>query len=116
MLVEVNWSDDECSFAFSRVLYVYLPSASNEILYIGKADYCTVGERLRGRHKEAIFWAIDRGRRKVTPLCVIVGLLYLPTEWSAVLAARSDVEPLLILSCSRSITGKHTGPAFRVLV
>ncbi len=99
MNVKVDWSytgPNEESLGFSRVLYAYLHPESSEILYIGKADYCTVQQRLRGGHKEAIFSAIVNELR-LSVLHAIVGLLYIPPNRRFSSELLSDVESLLIM-------------------
>ena len=99
MRVEVEWSyagpADE-NIEFSRVLYAYLHPTSNEILYVGKSDYCTVRERLRGPHKEAIFSAIVK-EQQISALHAIVGVLYLPPERRFSSELLADIESLLIM-------------------
>lgn len=77
------------------MVYAYLAPNRNEVLYIGKADYCSVGERARGVHKRRLYrWLVRHaGMHRIR---VIVGLLYLPvgTRYSSQLL--SDIESLLI--------------------
>lgn len=99
MRVKVEWlytGNGEESLGFTRVLYAYLHYDSNEILYLGKADYCTVQERLRGSHKKAIFTAIAKEER-VTTLHAIVGVLSIPNGARFSSELLSDVESLLII-------------------
>ena len=97
--IEIEWSytgPGEEGLEFSRVLYAYLHPDTNEILYIGKADRCSVYERLKGAHKEAIFFDIihDLG---LSTLHAIVGLLSLPPERRFRSELLADVESLLIM-------------------
>ena len=97
--VEIEWSytgPGEESLEFSRVLYAYLHPGTNKILYVGKADRCSVYERLRGSHKEAIFSDIieDLG---LSTLHAIVGSLSLPSERKLSSELLADVESLLIM-------------------
>lgn len=97
--VEIEWEytgPDEESLEFSRVLYAYLHPDTNEILYIGKADRCSVYERFKGAHKEAIFSEIiqDHG---LSTLHAIVGLPILPPERRFSSELLADVESLLIM-------------------
>lgn len=100
MNIKVDWiytGTDEESLGFSRVLYAYLHPESGDILYLGKADYCTVKERLSGQHKEAIFSNIVNDL-KVSELHAVVGLLHLPSEKRFSSELLSDVESLLIMA------------------
>ena len=97
--IAIDWSytgPSEESLEFSRVLYAYLHPDTNEILYIGKADRCSVYERLQGAHKEDIFSDIiqDLG---LSTLHAIVGLLSLPPERRFSSELLADVESLLIM-------------------
>ena len=96
--VKVEWSytgPSEESLEFSRVLYAYLHPNTDEILYVGKADYCSVRERFGGAHKEEIFFNIiaDHG---LSTLHAIVGVLSTEQRFSSELL--SDVESLLIMA------------------
>ena len=99
MRVDVHWLYAEAgeeAFEFTRVLYAYLHPRSREVLYLGKADYCTVRERTKGRHKEAIFDAMIESEG-INVLHPVVGVLSLEegTRFSSQLL--SDVESLLII-------------------
>src|SRR6266850_5349345 len=50
------WDADCC-------LYAYLHPARDQLLYIGKADYCTVRQRMRGDHKEQLFFDLSHEYR-----------------------------------------------------
>lgn len=99
MSIEIDWQytggSDE-NIEFSRVLYAYLHPNTSEILYIGKADHCTVRERLFGTHKEAIFDEMMNDLR-ITVLHAIVGVPCMPEgrRYSSELLA--DIESLLII-------------------
>ncbi len=96
--VEIVWEytgAGEQTLEFSRVLYAYLHPETSRLLYIGKADYCTVRERLYGKHKEAIFEEMqdDLGIREFHAIVGVLGLARGRRFSSALLA---DVESLLI--------------------
>ena len=97
--IKLEWeyagAGDE-SLEFSRVLYAYLHPKSNEILYIGKADFSTVRKRLVGAHKMAIFKAIVKGR-KLSVLHMIVGWPNLPEGRRLSSELLADIESLLIM-------------------
>lgn len=102
--VELRWEyadaeDDRLDFC--RVLYAYLDSESSEILYIGKADFSTVRERLYGPHKEAIFDAFVN-EINLSILHVIVGVLSLPKNSRFSSQLLSDIESLLIMEVQPS--------------
>lgn len=97
--IAIEWSytgPGEESLEFSRVLYAYLHPDTSEILYVGKADHCSVYERLHGPHKQDIFSDIidDLG---LSTLHAIVGLLSLPPDRQFSSALLTDVESLLIM-------------------
>jgi hypothetical protein len=97
--IEIKWSytgPDEENLDFSRVLYAYLHPGTKGILYIGKADRCSVYERLRGPHKEAIFSDISSDLR-LSAIHAIVGLLFLPAKRRFSSELLTDVESLLIM-------------------
>ena len=99
MRTEVHWSYAEAgeeAFGFTRVLYAYLHPKSAEILYLGKADYCTVSERTRGAHKEAIFDSIAM-KEKTGVLHPIVGVLRVQEGIRFSSELLSDIESLLIV-------------------
>ena len=96
--VRVHWledGEDEDSSTYSRVLYAYSHPRTNEVLYIGKADYCTVQERQRGAHKEAVFLAIQT-TEQIDRVILRVGVLYLEASRKFSTALLSDIESLLI--------------------
>ena len=102
--VELRWeyvdAEDE-GLDFCRVLNAYLDSESSEILYIGKADFSTVRERLYGPHKEAIFDAFVN-QIDLSVLHVIVGVLSLPQGSRFSSQLLSDIESLLIMKVQPS--------------
>lgn len=96
--IEVEWSytgPSVESLDFRRVLYAYLHPNTNDILYLGKADRCSVRGRFGGEHKEAIFSNIITEHRLAT-LHAIVGVLSAEQRFSSELL--SDVESLLIMA------------------
>ncbi|MHB8535813.1 MAG: hypothetical protein ACYDBW_10255 [Sulfuricaulis sp.] len=69
---------------------------SDAILYIGKADYCTVQERMQGRHKGTLFSRIAH-EQHLSTLHATVGLLHIPIGQRFSSELLSDVESLLIM-------------------
>ena len=68
--IEVDWrrvrqqSDEE--WGYWRCLYIYVDVRDHAVLYLGKADRCTVRERWRGRHKDDLReWLADAGTERV---------------------------------------------------
>ena len=57
--VEIEWTrleePGDPLWATSFCLYSYLHPETDRILYIGKADYQTVRQRLHGEHKSELF-------------------------------------------------------------
>ena len=104
MNIEIEWKytdGDEENLEFSRALYAYLHPDTSEILYIGKADLCTVKERLSGAHKEEIFEQMV-GNLGITELHAIVGVLYIPNDRKYSSELLSDIESLLIIKVQQS--------------
>ena len=96
--VRVHWLEDhegKDSSGFSRVLYSYSDPTTHKLLYLGKADYCTVQERHRGAHKEKRFAEI-REFEGLDRVLVRVGVLYLEQGRKFSSELLSDVESLLI--------------------
>ena len=104
MNIEIKWEytgEGEESLGFSRVLYAYLHPGTSDILYIGKADHCTVKERLFGAHKEEIFEEMVRNFG-ITELHTIVGVLYVPENRRYSSELLADIESLLIVKVQPS--------------
>ncbi len=100
MNVNIHWEftdHEEENIDYSRVLYAYLNPESNEILYVGKADYCSVSERMKGKHKEDVFNYIQK-EFGLTEISCIVGELSLPKGRKFSSELLSDIESLLIIS------------------
>ncbi|MCW8883749.1 MAG: hypothetical protein OQK12_00675 [Motiliproteus sp.] len=98
MDIKIAWKyvvDGNEELDLHRVLYAYVHPDTEEILYIGKADRCSVKERLQGRHKEDIF---DYFKREfdLDSMGLLVGELWLPegNRYSSELL--SDIDSLLI--------------------
>lgn len=100
MEVKVTWSytgPGEENLGFRRVLYAYLHPHSTDVLYVGKADYCTVNERLNGPHKQRIFSAMVN-ELGLSEIHAIVGMLHIPISRKFSSELLSDIESLLIMS------------------
>ncbi len=100
MEVNIHWEytdHEEENIDCTRVLYAYLDPESNEILYVGKADYCSVSERMKGKHKEDVFNYIQE-ELGLTEISCIVGVLSIPKGCRFSSELLSDVESLLIIS------------------
>lgn len=80
--VFVRWSPvkikDDFLLDSKMILYCYVTLESEEIVYIGKADYCTVHERYLCKSKDAV-WQRVKDRFGIHVDCyIIVGELDLP--------------------------------------
>jgi hypothetical protein len=121
MVVDVEWTQLEYYDPLWHdwlCLYAYMSSVNQRIVYIGKADCQTVGQRLHGTHKNAIYDFCER-ELEIDELDVLHGQLW-PEEGrrrSSQLLA--DVESLLIMrlqppcnvACTRS---RYMRPHLRV--
>src|SRR2546425_11276404 len=102
--VLVRWdrvtTEDDERWSWRRVLYGYLAPPHGEIVYIGKADYCSVYERWTESAKPKMWAKLDAaGIRKH---CLIVGDIELPRGRRLSVALLGDVESLLIYSVQPS--------------
>ncbi len=99
MLVEVLWSeleDGDPLWSSSFCLYAYLHAQRDWLLYVGKADYSSVRQRLHGAHKEQLFDDIYR-RYGTEQVRVLHGDLVLPAGRRRSSELLGDVESLLIM-------------------
>lgn len=112
MIVEVEWTwleQRDWLWHDCLCLYAYADSNTGRILYLGKADYQTVTQRLYGRHKEGIFTFCHDGLG-VKDLGVLHGGLLIEEGRRRSSHLLSDVESLLIMrlkppgniACTRS--------------
>src|SRR5438045_7296728 len=63
MLVEIDWTKLDYRHPLWQnnfCLYAYTDARRGRILYIGKADFQTVRQRLHGTHKDEIYWYCER--------------------------------------------------------
>src|SRR5436189_4219217 len=97
MLVEVEWTNLENSrhalWGGRLCLYAYLHPTSDWLLYVGKADFSTVRERLYGDHK-AQLWRDLRRKYGIEDVRVMHGELVVDGRRTSELL--SDTESLLI--------------------
>jgi hypothetical protein len=93
--LEIEWTGDDESLNYREVLYLYLAKRPQKILYIGKADRCSVRERLRGAHKAGIFDHIAN-EMKIKRIEILVGQLCLQVGNRFSRQLLGDVESLLI--------------------
>jgi hypothetical protein len=99
MIVEIDWTrlNDRDSLWQDRLcLYAYVDGTRDRILYIGKADYQTVRQRLHGVHKDEIFAFCDN-RLGVEQLEVLHGQLWPEESHRRSSQLLADVESLLIM-------------------
>jgi len=120
MHVKVTWTqltEHTPHWDYCGCLYAYVDSESGEVLYIGKADYHSVGQRLSGRHKENVFRYFRR--YGVRSFDVIHGQLWLEEGRRFSRQLLADVESLLInrllppanIACTKS---RISRPGMRV--
>jgi len=90
-LSNMLWDVDRC-------LYVYLHPQRDQLLYVGKADYCTVRQRMRGDHKDHLFYELSSHYKYPvgTHPRVLQGDLELPIGQRFSSALLHDIESLLI--------------------
>ena len=76
-------------------LYAYLHPQRRSLLYVGKADYCSIRQRWRGEHKDDLFDFFEEsyGLRGVE---VIQGEIEMPSKRRLSSALVCDIESLLI--------------------
>ena len=109
----VNWRALECdshpAWNATRALYAYTTPSGREVLYIGKADRCTVRERWNAADKQS-FWRALECDRRVYNHVVYAGAVGLPSGSRLTCELLSDIESLLIyvlepwgnIQCSQS--------------
>src|ERR1700744_6323271 len=56
------WARAE-DFDLCRCLYAYLHPRTDKLLYLGKADRQSVGQRMKGRHKNDVYEYLEREHR-----------------------------------------------------
>jgi len=100
MRIEVDWTflddDPHPLWADSFSLYAYLHLDLDRLLYVGKADYSTVRERLHGDHKADVLDDISR-RYGIEQVRVLHGELLLEEGHRRSSEHLGDVESLLIM-------------------
>jgi hypothetical protein len=112
MVVDIQWTRLEYRDPLWRdcfCLYAYTTSVDQRIVYIGKADYQTVGQRLHGKHKNEIYDFCVRELR-IDELDVLHGQLWPEQGRHRSSQLLADVESLLIMrlqppcnvACTRS--------------
>jgi len=99
LLAKVHWrgigNDSDPVWQLTRVLYAYIHLNGREILYIGKADGCSVRERWNHSHKEG-FWEALEKERGIFEHSVIVGEIELEGKYRLSRELLADIESLLI--------------------
>jgi hypothetical protein len=83
---------DPC-WAYTRAVYAYLTPRGAEVLYIGKADGCSVRDRWRGKTE---FWLDLENMRGIMSHRVIVSDILSHGDCRLTRELLSDVESLLI--------------------
>ncbi|MES9851047.1 MAG: hypothetical protein ABW170_04360 [Candidatus Thiodiazotropha sp. L084R] len=99
MEIEIHWTfaenEDDEILNFHRVLYAYTDGAGKNIFYIGKADGCSVKQRLRGSHKKDVFEYLEK-KVGLSEYGLAVGEFHLPEGRRLSPELISDAESLLI--------------------
>lgn len=122
MLIQVHWKfirgKSDRKWDLQRVLYAYLTSDCQEILYIGKAYQSTVRGRWCYSAKKG-FWNDLENERGITNHIAMVGVIYLPQGLKISEQLVSDTESLLIKRISpwgniQSTTSRISRPGLRV--
>jgi hypothetical protein len=120
MRIGLNWyavaEDDDPRWSYSRALYAYLAPSQPEIVYIGKADGCTVRQRWQQKWQ---FWMDLERDRKIKSHRVIVAELELPMEYRMTRQLLADIESLLIYEVKpwgniQAQSSRITRPGLRV--
>jgi hypothetical protein len=98
--VRIRWSrvssrDDDERWSWTRVLYAYTVPPRDEIVYIGKADFCTVRERWYRSAKAHVWDSLEDERGKLKH-AVLVGDVLLAGGSRLSVELLSDIESLLI--------------------
>ena len=100
MLIEVQWTfldhDRPPLWADCFCLYAYLHPEHDGLLYVGKAEYSTVPERLHGDHKAELFDDIYH-EYEIEQVRVLHGELLLEEGHRRSSELLGDVESLLIM-------------------
>jgi hypothetical protein len=86
---------DDPRWALARVLYAYTVPPRDDIVYIGKADFCTVRERWCRSAKEAFWDYLEAGLGK-RKHAVFVGGVELTGSRRLSVELLADIESLLI--------------------
>ncbi|MES9901111.1 MAG: hypothetical protein ABW168_00345 [Sedimenticola sp.] len=99
MNVKIDWGyidgEDDDDLDLRWVLYAYVHPDDEKILYLGKADKCSVRERLKGKHKKDIF-DFFQNELGLTSMGLLVGELLIPESKRFSSELLSDIESLLI--------------------
>ena len=123
MKIEIHWkfADDETDeiLQYRQVLYAYTDNLGEEIVYIGKADTCSVKERLSGEHKSEVFKYLETNL-KFEQYGISVGIFNLPKGKRLSSELISDVESLLIYTLEpkaniQSINSRISRPGMEVV-
>jgi len=104
---------------YRQVLYAYTDKLGEEIVYIGKADACSVKERLSGTHKSEVFKYLEKNL-KFKEYGISVGVFNLPEGKRLSSELISDVESLLIYELEpkaniQSISSRTSRPGMEVI-
>ena len=117
-LIILDWrqvDDGPCKWgerwAYALALYAVVHPRDDEIIYLGKADGCTVRSRWNAADKHERVWQRIEKERGLREHCFIVGEFRLPKGWRLTRELVCDVESLLIFQIKPGQTDKTRNPA-----
>jgi len=79
---------------FCKVLYANIDILRDKIVYIGKADFCSVKERLNGKDKKGLYDYLKKN--DIPKIRTIVGNIYLESDKKLSRELLIDIESLLV--------------------
>lgn len=94
----IDWRDAESGdrWDYCRALYAILHPDESEVLYLGKADGCTIRQRWRANDKHERVWKRIECERRLFQHRFIVGEFRIPVGTRFTQQLLSDIESLLI--------------------
>lgn len=123
MKIDIHWkyadNDTDEILQYRQVLYAYTDNLGKEIIYIGKADSCSVKERLGGTHKKGVFKYLETSLN-FKEYGISVGMFDLPENKRLSPKIISDVESLLIYALKpkaniQSVNSRTSRPGIEVI-
>ena len=101
MSIQVVWQElfplsEDARWGYTNCLYAYISPRHNEILYIGKANGCSVRQRWNASDKKINFWQPLEEQRGIYEHITLLGEIYLEIGRRFSRQLLSDIESLLI--------------------